>query len=61
MPLSEVDFWLTLMAPFARTFLNDLVSVVEIVSKAGGEPAPVEVNTWPSVPGPTATGLPDAS
>jgi len=30
-------------------------------SKAGGDPAPVEVNTCPSVPGPTAVGLPDAS
>ena len=30
-------------------------------SKAGGEPAPVEVNTSPSEPGPTATGSPEAS
>ena len=30
-------------------------------SKAGGLPAPVDVNTCPSVPGPTALGLPEAS
>ena len=39
----------------------DQARPVEIVSKAGGCPAPAEVSTCPSEPVATATGLPLAS
>ena len=45
------------------TLLSALLLIVVPAesSNAGGEPAPVEVNTCPSEPVAIATGLPDAS
>ena len=46
---------------FAVALFNAVTAAAGIASKAGGDPAPVEVKTCPSEPVAIATGFPDAS
>ena len=52
---------ISLLCLILPLFTTLIVAPPEASSKAGGDPAPVEVKTCPSVPGPIATGLPEAS